>query len=115
MSFDAERPTYALGQRWVRSDGVFELVRIEDGRYVFATNARQEVHLTKDLAVARTRRDQRFNEIDPPVPLKWPLQVGAWGLQNSIWRWTDNPTGVPARLVWRVVAYDDVKAPAGTF
>ncbi len=111
----AERPTYALGQRWVRSDGVFELVRIEDGRYVFATNVRQEVHLTKDLAVARTRRDQRFNEIDPPVSLTWPLQVGAWGLQKSIWRWTDNPNGVPARLVWRVVAYEDVKVPAGTF
>ena len=111
----AERPTYALGQRWVRSDGVFELIRIEDGRYVFATSAHQEVHLTKDLAVARTRRDQRFNEIDPPVPLKWPLKVGAWGLQKSIWRWTNNPNGVPARLVWRVVAYEDVKVPAGTF
>jgi uncharacterized caspase-like protein len=108
-------PVYAPGQRWVRTDGVFELVRVEKDRYVFATGPQREVHLTKDLAIARTRNGQRFNEIDPPIALKWPLQVGQWGLQNSIWRWTDNPTGVPARLIWRVVAYENVWVPAGSF
>jgi uncharacterized caspase-like protein len=111
----AERPVYTTGQRWVRSDGVFELVRIEKDRYVFATGPQQEVHLTKDLAIARTRRGQRFNEIDPPIALKWPLEVGTWGLQNSVWRWTDKPNGVPAKLIWRVMAYEDVRVPAGAF
>ena len=26
----AERPTYAVGDRWVRNDGVYELIRIEN-------------------------------------------------------------------------------------
>jgi len=29
----AERPTYQLGDRWVRDDGLYELIRIEDDRY----------------------------------------------------------------------------------
>jgi hypothetical protein len=33
----AERPTYVLGERWVRNDGVYELVRIEGGHYVFVS------------------------------------------------------------------------------
>ncbi len=110
-----EPPVYAPGQRWVRNDGVFELVRVEKDRYVFATGPRREVHLTKDLAIARTRDGQRFNEMDPPVTLKWPLVVGRWGIQNSIWRWTDNPTGVPAKITWRVAAYENVWVPAGAF
>ncbi len=28
----AERPTYALGEEWIRSDGVFELIRVEKDR-----------------------------------------------------------------------------------
>ncbi len=111
----AERPVYVPGQRWVRSDGVFELVRIEGDRYVFATGPSKEVHLTKNLAIARTRDGQRFNEIDPPVSLKWPIEVGKWGIQNSIWRWTDNPNGVPAKLIWRVAAHEEVRVPAGVF
>jgi uncharacterized caspase-like protein len=110
-----ERPVYAPGQRWVRNDGVFELVRVEKDRYVFATGPLHEVHLTKDLAIARTRNGPRFNEIDPPIALKWPLEVGRWGIQNSIWRWTDKPNGVPARLIWRVAAYENVRVPAGAF
>jgi len=31
-----EWPTYQLGDRWVRSDGAWDLVRVEDDRYVFS-------------------------------------------------------------------------------
>ena len=33
----AELPTYELGEQWFRSDGVFELTRIEADRYVFTS------------------------------------------------------------------------------
>ena len=49
----APRPTYAVGDRWVRNDGVYELIRIEDDHYVFAASADRQVHLTRDLTIAR--------------------------------------------------------------
>jgi hypothetical protein len=49
----AERPTYALGEKWIRDDGVYELIRIEGDRYIFSAGPGQEVHLTKDLAIGR--------------------------------------------------------------
>ncbi len=45
----AERPTYALGEKWIRNDGVYELVRIEDDRYIFSAGRDREIHLTRDL------------------------------------------------------------------
>jgi hypothetical protein len=30
----AERPTYTLGEKWVRNDGLYELIRIEKDVYV---------------------------------------------------------------------------------
>ena len=32
----AERPTYTLGEKWIRDDGVYELIRIEDDRYILS-------------------------------------------------------------------------------
>jgi len=45
----AERPTYALGEKWIRNDGVFDLIRVEKDGYVFAAGGGREVHLSKDL------------------------------------------------------------------
>jgi hypothetical protein len=28
----AERPSYAVGDRWIRSDGAYDLIRIDNGR-----------------------------------------------------------------------------------
>ena len=47
----AERPTYAVGDKWIRSDGAYDLIRVENGRYVFAADGGREVHLTRDLGV----------------------------------------------------------------
>jgi hypothetical protein len=41
----AKRPTYSVGQKWIRSDGVYELIRIEDGRYIFAAAVDWQMHL----------------------------------------------------------------------
>src|SRR4029077_4468031 len=32
----AERPSYTVGEKWIRSDGAYDLIRIDNGRYVFA-------------------------------------------------------------------------------
>jgi hypothetical protein len=42
----AERPTYTVGDEWIRGDGVYELIRIEDGRYIFAAGVGRQLHLT---------------------------------------------------------------------
>ena len=75
----AERPTYTLGEKWLRDDGAYELVRIEDDRYVFAVGPDQEIHLTKDLVIARIQKGPTFAEFDTPPALEWPLEVGKWG------------------------------------
>ena len=46
----AERPTYALGDRWIRNDGVWEVIRVEPDFYVFSKAPGEEIHLTKDLS-----------------------------------------------------------------
>ncbi len=52
----AERPVYTVGEKWIRSDGVYDLIRIEGDRYVFAAEGGHEVRLTKDLAIAKIVR-----------------------------------------------------------
>lgn len=42
----AERPIYTLGERWIRSNGVYDLIRIENGQYVFAADVDRQVHVT---------------------------------------------------------------------
>ena len=51
-----ERPTLTVGEKWIRSDGAYELVRIEGNTYVFAAGSGREVHLNRDLHIVRTRR-----------------------------------------------------------
>ena len=60
----AERPTYALGDKWIRNDGAFELVRIEGGAYVFAQGPKREVRLSRNLGFARAQRGDKFVEYD---------------------------------------------------
>ena len=62
----AERPTYTLGERWIRSDGVYDLIRIEDGRYIFAAGADRQIHLTQDFMVAKVQKGQWVMELMPP-------------------------------------------------
>src|SRR2546422_10389121 len=111
----AELPTYELGEQWFRSDGVFELTRIEADRYVFTAPRSREVHLAKDLAWIRTFVNGYWAELEQPVPLKWPLEVGKWGSQSVKWKWHGYPVGSPARLQWEVNAYEDVSVGGKTY
>ena len=113
----AERPSYTVGDKWIRSDGAYDLIRIENARYVFAADGGREVHLTRDLGVATiVRGGQTLLELDPPPALSWPLSVGQWGVSWLTLKSPDPQYGQSlVRLSWRVEAYEDVRVPAGTF
>jgi hypothetical protein len=110
-----ERPTYSLGQRWDRSDGEFTLVRIKSDRYVFLSDAGHEIHLTKDLMVAKMQKGGWRTEFDPPPTLPWPLVVGSWGTGTGTWQVPLDPAKLPVKYTWSVEAYENVRVPAGTF
>jgi hypothetical protein len=55
----AERPSYRVGDTWVLDRGVYELKRIDGDTYVFQAGPGQEIHLTKDLGIARVVFDGR--------------------------------------------------------
>jgi hypothetical protein len=111
----AERPTYEVGERWVRSDGAYDLVRIEGDLYVFAAGPAREVRLTRDLGLARVRRADRALEFEPALPLAWPLEVGKAGAGETTVRLPGAPVSVPLRVAWRVETWEEVTVPAGTF
>ncbi|MFQ5830454.1 MAG: caspase family protein [Candidatus Methylomirabilia bacterium] len=111
----AERPTYSVGEQWIRNDGLYELVRIEDDRYVFVAGPGREIHLTKDLALAKIRRGKLLMEFDPPPELTWPLEVGKWGTSSGLWQHPRSPAGVPVTFTWSVEAHEEVHVAAGTF
>ncbi len=112
----AERPTYTLGEKWIRSDGVYELIRVEKDRYVFSARPKWEIHLSKDLGIARIQRDDGVIEFAHPIDLKWPLEVGQTGSLNTSWQ-TPSTSGrwPPIAVTWKVDSYEDVKVFAGTF
>jgi len=112
----AERPAYTVGEKWIRSDGEYELIRIEENLYVFAADVNRQVYLTKDLTVAKIVRSGGVQyEFDPPPTMTWPLEVGGRGTSKGNWRNPHFPQGVPATLAWSVQAYEDIHLPAGTF
>ena len=113
----AERPSYAVGDKWIRSDGAYDLIRIENGRYVFAADGGREVHLTRDLGVARViRGGQTLLELEPPPAPTWPLAVGQWGVSWLTLKSSDPQYGQSlVRATWKVDAYEDVRVPAGVF
>jgi hypothetical protein len=110
----AERPVLAVGQTWVRDDGRFELVRFDGARYVFQAPD-TEIHLSRDLAVAKVLRYGLIaTEFDPPPEIRWPLEVGARWSSTGAFR----PPGaqrVQAEFDWTVDGYESVAVPAGRF
>ncbi|MEX2222748.1 MAG: hypothetical protein WEG40_13205, partial [Candidatus Rokuibacteriota bacterium] len=113
----ADRPTYTVGDKWIRSDGAYDLIRIENGRYVFAADGGREIHLTRDLGIAKiVRGGQVLLELEPAPGLAWPLQVGQSGVAWLTLKSLDPQFGQSVvRLTWKVDAYQDVRVPAGVF
>jgi hypothetical protein len=111
----AERPTYQLGEKWILNDGVYELIRIENDRYIFSAGPGQEIQLTKDLAIAKVeKRHQVIMGFDPLPRVSWPLEVGKSGTSFGRWRFTNEPAGIDGRLYWSVDGYEEVRLPVGT-
>jgi hypothetical protein len=110
-----ELPTLSVGDRWVRSDGAWDLVRIEDDQYVFSSGPGSEMHLTKTLALARWMRRGRGFAMEPPLELRWPLKVGQVAVGESRWVTPGCPSRCTRRITLNVDAWEDVTVPAGTF
>jgi len=112
----AERPTYVLGDRWIRNDGVWEVIRVEPDFYVFSKAPGEEIHLTKDLVVARQRQYGGMHfEFTPSPQVPWPLVVGKQGSAIGSFRLASNHEPYDAGLQWSIEAYEEVTVPAGTF
>ncbi len=113
----AERPTFELGDQWILSDGVYDLVRADKNGYVFSASPQRQIELGRDLAVLRVIKDGRVEwQIDPAPKLAWPLEVKKWGvLYDALLHNRDHPTGIRVRLTWEVKAIESVRVPAGTF
>jgi len=108
------RPTYTIDQQWIRSDGEYRLVRIDRDLYIFSAGPDQEIHLTKDLMVARARKGGWVTEFDS-LPELWPLAVGKAGIGEGRWHVPNDPTRIRVQYFWSIEAYEEVTVPAGTF
>ena len=104
----AERPTYTVGDRWIRTDGAYDLVRIESDQYVFAAGSGREIRLTSDLAFASVRRGSATWAFEPPAKLEWPLRVGKRVRAPGRWKGAHAPDGIPAQIQWHVEGVEAV-------
>jgi hypothetical protein len=119
----AERPTYELGERWIRNDGIYDLTRIEDDRYVFTSSGGRAIQLSRDLVIWQITGQRSMDFVARPA-LGWPLRLGQTSsVQGSVLRTnvgrnpaaTDFGGNVPAQTTLTVDAYEEVQVPAGTF
>ncbi len=111
-------PVYSLGDRWILSTGIYELIRVEDDRYVFSAGALTEIHLTKDLVLVKNSlggSNVLALEFSPPPRLDWPLAVGKHGTWTGSFKPLYSAEAYLAELTWVVEAYEEVEVPAGKF
>jgi Caspase domain len=113
----AERPSYDVGARWLLNDGAYDLVRATGDVYFFSAGPNRQIQLTRDLGIYQMLRDGNVAwQLDPPPPIKWPLQVGKWGIvYNAVLRSREYPSGLSVNFTWEVKAYESVQVPGGTY
>jgi hypothetical protein len=113
----AERPNYDVGARWLLNDGAYDLVRATGDVYFFSAGPTRQIQLTRDLGIYRMLKDGNVEwQVDPPPPIKWPLEVGKWGIiYNAVLHSREYPSGLPVRFTWEVKAYESVQVPGGTY
>src|SRR5262245_37034693 len=116
----AERPVYQVGDKWIRTDGIYVLVRIDKDIYVFSAGGGKEIHLSKDLGVTKIILEGRTElDLEPAPRFSWPLEVGKWGTARLLWR-SPLPQPLPnftgtVGVIWQVEAYEEIATPAGSF
>src|SRR6266545_1019258 len=113
----AERPSYEVGMRWLLNDGAYDLIRSTSDVYFFAAGPTRKIQLTRDLGLYQVLKDGNVDwQMDPPPPIKWPLEVGKFGtLFNAVMHSREIPSGLPVRFTWEVKAYESVRVPAGVY
>ncbi len=113
----AERPSYEVGMRWLLNDGAYDLIRSTSDVYFFAAGPTRKIQLTRDLGLYQVLKDGNVDwQMDPPPPIKWPLEVGKFGtLFNAVMHSREFPSGLPVRFTWEVKAYESVQVPAGVY
>ena len=116
----AERPTYQVGEKWIRSDGTYVLTRVDKGTYVFTAGPGNELRLTHNLELYNVYRDRRIElGIEPGLRMRWPIEVGR--LQRYRVNWS-GPLPKPilnfngaVDIAWIAQPLADVTVQAGTF
>jgi hypothetical protein len=83
---------------------VYDLIRVEDGWYIFAAGVDRQIHLTQDLVVAKVQKGQWVMEFTPPPKLTWPLEVGKSGTSHGTWQYPVRPSADEVRFTWHVQA-----------
>jgi Caspase domain len=118
----AERPIYELGEKWIRNDGIYELTRIEDDRYVFSSSGEREIHLSRSLVVWQVTgrpsiAQRRTIEFQNPPTLQWPLRIGQKDRRPGVVYNGGSRLGGTAtpETTLTVDRYEEVRVPAGTF
>ncbi len=109
----AERPTYAVGDTWVLSDGEYRVGRITRDAYVFTAAGDREIWLTRDLAITYVKRGSDTLEIQEPPRLSWPLEPGKRGIGRAIIRVAN--ASIEVYTNWRVEAAERVTVAGGAF
>jgi hypothetical protein len=118
----APLPIYEIGHIWPLSDGAYELVRIENDVYVFASSD-AEIKLTKSLRLVSARRGDDYVELTTDAAPAWPLKPGDWGRTFGGWRSSgevrrgmfgrNDMRLSPEVLIWHVQGYEDVELSGG--
>jgi Caspase domain len=108
-----ERPTYAVGDVWVLSDGTYRMTRLAKDAYVFTAADDREIWLTRDLGITFVRRGAERVEMQTVPRLTWPLEVGKTGAGRSIVR--VETIDIEVYTTWRVEAAERVTVAGGTF
>ena len=81
----AELPTYELGRKWLRNDGIYELTAVDADGYLFkGPGSRKSVRLTRSLGLAQIRSGPYTHTFLPPLTFDWPLQVGKKGQSRGM-------------------------------
>jgi len=117
VAASAERPTYRVGESWIQSDGLHEVIAI-DGDRMDIRIGRSRIHrFTTSFHLERVTEGERtVAQFDPPIPgLQWPLKVGLkWEYRGTF---DDRALGVrrPLENSYEVVAFEEVTTPAGNF
>ncbi|MBM4443324.1 MAG: caspase family protein [Candidatus Rokubacteria bacterium] len=110
----AERPAYQQGARWIRSDRVYELIRIDPETYVFSAEGGHETRLSRDLVPIVFSGGMPVFQFTPTPRITWPLEVGKRGSQRGTFLSGSGDT-YHAEFRWEVEAWEEVTVPAGKF